>query len=155
MTALVDAVVTVAPVPFVAIVTFPIACIGECFAHVAKSAGFHSLRGIVFTHQHMWWRCRFRERRHWPTISMSDEDVWVLVVGWIASFRCFSFITWPGSPAKAKPVHTSLCKSIATNADVILAVVASAAVVVQLVLDIVLTTAPACYLGLRVQDGCT
>jgi len=50
MTALVDAVVTVTPVSFVAVIAFPIARVGECFAHVTKSAGFHSLRGIVFAH---------------------------------------------------------------------------------------------------------
>jgi len=86
---------------------------------------------------------------------MPDEDMWVLVVGWVASFGCFSFITWPGSPAKAKPVLASLCKSIATDADVIIAIIAPAAVVVQLVLDIILTAALACYMGLRVQDGRT
>lgn len=48
--ALIDAVVAVAPVPFVTIVAFPVACVCVCFADLAEDANFHPVLGVVFAH---------------------------------------------------------------------------------------------------------
>jgi hypothetical protein len=152
MMALVDAVITIAPVAFIAIVALPIACICERFAHVTEHANLNSLFGIVLAHQHMWWCCRFCERRHRPAIPMSNEDMGMLVVWWISSFWCFSFITWPGGPAKTKPVLASLSEAVAADANVVLAIITSSAVVVKLILYVVLSAALTCYVWLGVDD---
>ena len=48
--ALVNAIIAIAPVAFVAVVAFPVAGIGVGFAVFAEDAEFHSLLGIVFAH---------------------------------------------------------------------------------------------------------
>ena len=53
MTALIDAVVAVAPLAFVAIVALPVACIRERFADIAKHSDFLPLLRVVFAHERM------------------------------------------------------------------------------------------------------
>jgi hypothetical protein len=55
--ALVDAVIAVAPVSFIAVVALPVACIGISFAHIAEDADLHPLFGVILAHEHMGWRC--------------------------------------------------------------------------------------------------
>jgi hypothetical protein len=152
MVTLINAVVTIAPVAFVAIVAFPIACIGVRFAHVTEHANLNSLTRVVLAHQHMWRCCGFCERRHRPTIPMSDKNMWMLMVRWITPCRCFSFVTWPSSPAKTEPVLAPLAETVAADAEIVLAIVTSSTVVMKLVLYVVLSTALTCYLGLGVND---
>jgi hypothetical protein len=149
--ALVDAIIAIAPVAFVAVVAFPVACICVRFAHVAEHANFHPFFGVVLAHQHMWRCCRFRERRHWPTIPVTDKNMWMLMVRWITPCRCFSFVTWPSGPAKTEPMLAPLAVTVAADAEVVLAIIAPSTVEMKLVLYVVLPTALTCYLGLRVD----
>jgi hypothetical protein len=139
--ALVDAVIAVAPVAFVTVVAFPVACIGIGFAHIAKDANLHPLFGVIFAHEYMWRCCGFCERRCRPAITMPNKDMRMLMVWRIASIRRLSFVTWPSSPPKTKPMLASLAETIATDTDVVLAIITPSAVVVQLILYAMLTTA--------------
>jgi hypothetical protein len=147
----VNAVITIAPVAFIAIVALPIACICKRLAHVTEHTNLHSLFGVVLAHEHMWWCCGFCERRRWPAIPMPNQDMRMLVIRWIASFRCFSFVTWPRGPAKAEPVLTPLAEAVAADANVVLAIITSSAVVVKLVLYVILPAALTRYVWLGID----
>lgn len=54
MTSLVDAVVAEAPVAIIAVVAFPVAGIGKCFASVTKDTAFQAFVWIVFAPEYMW-----------------------------------------------------------------------------------------------------
>lgn len=75
------------------------------------------------------------------------------MVGWIASFGCFSLITRPCCPAKSKPMLTAFTEAVAADTDAILASIAAATVVVQLVLNVTLVAALACNVGLVIENG--
>ena len=149
--ALIHAVVAVTPVALVAVVTFPVTGVGVGFANFAEDTYFDALLGVVFAHEDVRWRAGLCERRHGSTVAMADQDVWVLVVGWIPPFWCFSFIARPCGPAETEPVFTSLAQTITADADVVLATIAASAVVVQLVLDVALVTALARDVGFCVE----
>lgn len=150
--ALVDAIIAIAPVAFIAIVALPVAGIGICLAHVAEDADFDPFLGIVLAHEHMWRCCGLCQWRHGSAISMPDEDMGVLVVWRIATFGGFSFVSWPGSPAKPIPMLASSAETVAAEAYVILSIVATSTVVVKLVLYVVFTTSLARYVRLVVQN---
>jgi hypothetical protein len=58
MLSLVDAVIAEAPVAFVTIVAFPVASIAEGLTCIAENTFFEPFLGVIFTHEHMWWRRR-------------------------------------------------------------------------------------------------
>jgi hypothetical protein len=152
VTPLVDAIVAIAPVAFVAIVTFPVAGVGVCLAHVAEDANLYPLLGVVLTHEHMGGCRGFGQGRHGSAISMPDQDMRVLVIGRITTLWCFSLISGPSSPAKAIPVLASSAKAVAAKTDVVLSTIAASTVVVKLVLYVVFGTTLACYTRLFIQD---
>jgi hypothetical protein len=81
---------------------------------------------------------------------MPNENMRVLVVRRVAALWCFSFVSWPGSPAKSIPVLASFAKAVATKTYIILSIVATSTIVVKLILDVVLSTVPTCNVRLCV-----
>lgn len=77
----------------------------------------------------------------------------MLCIQRVAALRSLSFIAQPCSPTKAEPVLASLAESEAAQADVVVTVVAPLTVVVQLVLNVVLTARPAQHMGFGIEDG--
>jgi hypothetical protein len=53
MTALIDAVVAVTPLAFIAIVALPVACIRKRFTDVAKHSNFLPFLRVVLAHERM------------------------------------------------------------------------------------------------------
>ena len=53
MTALVDAVVAVTPLAFVAVVALPVTCIRERFTDIAEDSDFLPFLRVVFAHERM------------------------------------------------------------------------------------------------------
>ena len=155
MMALVNAIIAIAPVAFVAVVALPVAGIGVCLAHVAEDSNFHPFPGIVLAHKHMWRRCRFCQWCHRPAIPMSNKDMGVLMIWRIATFGCFSFVSRPGSPAKPIPMLASSTEAVAAEAYIILSIIATFTVVVKLVLYVILTTSLARYVRLVVHNRST
>jgi hypothetical protein len=141
MSTLIDAVVAIAPFPFVAILALPVTRVRECFADVAENASFKSLSRVVFAHQDMRRSVGFGERSQRSSISVSSEYVRVFVIRAIASFWGLSFIACPCCPSKAKPMFASFSQAEATQADVVVAIVAASTVVVQLILNVLFATA--------------
>lgn len=152
VSALIHAVVAVAPVALVAVVAFPVTGVGVGFADFTEDADLNSLLGVVFAHEDVRWRAGLCERRHGSTVAVADQDMWMLVVWGIASFWCFSFVARPCCPAETEPVFTSLPETIAADADIVVASVATSTVVVQLVLDIALVATPACDVRFCVEN---
>jgi hypothetical protein len=151
MVALVDTVIAVTPVAFIAVVALPITGIGIGSANIAESAYFYPLLRIVFAHEHMRRGCGFRKWRHWSTITMPNENVWVFVVGWVASFRRFSFVTRPSGPSEPEPMLASFAETIAAQADVVPALITTATVVMELVLYAVFPAALTRYVWLCIK----
>jgi hypothetical protein len=151
MVALVDTVITVTPVAFIAVVALPITGVGIGSAYVAESAYLYPLLRIVFAHEHMRRGRGFGEWRHWSTIPMPNEDMRVFVVGWVASFRRFSFVTRPSGPSEPEPVLASFAETIAAQTDVVPAIITTAAVVMELVLYAVFATALTRYVWLCIK----
>jgi hypothetical protein len=124
VSSLVDAVVAIAPVPFVADVAFPVACVGECFARVTEDSLLESLRGVVFAHEYMR-RCRrFSQWRYGRSISVTRQDMRILVTWRIPTLWTAMLVSRPGSPAKAEPVLAPFTGTIATMTEIILPIVA-------------------------------
>lgn len=149
--ALIDAVVAVAPIAFITVVALPIAGIGIRSANVTEDAYFYSLLGIVLAHEHMRWGRRFRQRRHWSAIPMSNENMWVFMIRWIASFGRFTFVTRPSGPSKAVPVLASFAETIAAETEIVLAIVTTAAVVVEFILYAIFPATLARYMWFCVE----
>ena len=145
---LINAIIAIAPVAVVAIVTFPVAGVGVCLAHIAEDANFYPLLGVILAHEHMWWCRGFRQGRHGSAISVPDQDMGMLVIGRITTLWCFALIPGPSSPTKAVPMLASSAKTIAAKTHVVLATIAASTIVVKLVLYVVFTTALACHMGL-------
>ena len=51
--ALVNAIIAIAPVAFVAVVALPVACIRECFTDIAEDSDFLPFLWVVFAHERM------------------------------------------------------------------------------------------------------
>jgi hypothetical protein len=153
MLSLIHTVVAEAPVPLVAKITFPVARIGERLAGVAEDTFFEPVLGIVFTHEHMGRGQRLCQWRYWYAISISGQNVWWLEVGWISCLWAIALVLCPCCPPKAEPVLTPFACTIATMAYVILPIVASRAVIVKLVLDVIFQAMLTCNLRFGVQYG--
>jgi len=150
VSALVDTVVAEAPVAFHAIVAFPVAVIGEGFAERAEDAFVEAMVWVVFTHEDVGRREGLSERREWSSIAAARKDVWLVKVGRIASLGAVAFVECPSCPAKAEPVLAALSGSVAAEANVIRAIVAFRAVVVEFMLDVVFCAVLAGHMWLAV-----
>lgn len=155
MMSLINAIVAIAPVAFVAIIALPVAGVGVRLTHVAENSNFHPLLGIILTHKYMWRCCRFSQGCHWPAIPVSDENMGMLMIWRIATFRRFPFVSWPSSPAESIPMLASSAKAVATETYVVLPIIATCTIVVKLVLYVILSAALACYVRLGVQNRST
>lgn len=140
MASLIDAVVAKPPVALVTIVALPITSIGICLAHVAEDTRLQSMSWILATYEHMRGRQGLGEWGQWTAITVSNENVWMFVVWWIASFWSLSLVQWPRGPAEAEPMVASFAAAIAADADVVVATKAPCTGVVEFVLDVILGT---------------
>jgi hypothetical protein len=64
----------------------------------------------------------------------------LFMIGEIPTLRTVALVPGPGCPAKAEPVLAPLTITIAAKTEIIVAVVATRAVIVELVLDVLLAT---------------
>ena len=137
MASLVDAVIAVSPFPFVAVVAFPITCVRPLATDVAEHTSLQSLIRIIFARKCAW-RCNaIGELELRFPILVSTEDVRILVGRRVTTGRSFLLIEWPGSPAKAIPVLAAFLGAIAGLAEVVGAIVATGAVVMQVVFYVI------------------
>lgn len=154
MPSLVDTVVAKTPIAIIAIVAFPVACIGKGLASVAKDAAFQAFLWIVFASEYMWRDRRFCEWCGWSAIPVSNEYMRLLVVWWVAIFGCLLLVSSPCCPTKAKPVLATLSLTITTDAYVERAIIAPCTIVVELILDMIFVTTLAGQVWLRIQGRC-
>lgn len=136
--ALVDTVVAVTPFAFVAVVTFPVAGVCERFADVTEDTSFLPLLRVVLAHECMWRGGRFNKLCERPSIPLPGEHMRMLTVGWIAALGCVALVAKPGCPAKSKPMLAAFAVAEAAQTNGVIAALASLAVVMQLVLDMIL-----------------
>ena len=140
--ALVDTIVAEAPAAFVADIAFPVAGVGVGLAHVAEDSCFEAARRVFGC------CCGARLGGYigGPFVSVADENVRMFVVRRVAFWRRFLFVLYPRCVAEAEPVLAAFALPVALQTDVVVAIVASCAVVVEVVFDMCLAAAVADYL---------
>jgi hypothetical protein len=116
MSALVYTVIAIAPGTFVADIALPITTVRKCFAYFTENAGFQSLGGLISGHQSMRRSSRFSEWCGRSSISVADQDMRILMIWGISSWRRPSFIQRPSCPPKAIPVFTAFAGTVAAEA---------------------------------------
>jgi hypothetical protein len=121
---LVYTIIAEAPVTFIAIVAFPIASVAEGLACIAEDAFFEPLLGVIFTHEHMWWCWRLRQRSQRYAVPMSSQHMRLLVAWRISTFWLVAFITCPSCPSKAEPMLATFSSTIATVTEIEIAIIA-------------------------------
>jgi hypothetical protein len=67
----------------------------------------------------------------------------MFIVGRVAAQWCLSFVAGPCCPAEAVPVFAAFARAIARKAEIVSTVIASRAVVVQVVLNMLFATSVA------------
>lgn len=69
---------------------------------------------------------------------MASEDVRVLSVRRVTTWRSLAFVAQPRRPAEAKPMPAAFAKPEAAQADTVITIVAPLTIVVQLILNVIL-----------------
>jgi hypothetical protein len=133
---LVDARVAESPFAFVACVTFPVTRVGERIADVAEHPRLQSIRRIVFANKRAWGGGRSGEEAQWSSVSMAYENMGGFMVWRISVRWCLSFVSGKCGPAEAKPVLAAFACAIAVQTEIVWAVIAAWAVVVEVIFDV-------------------
>jgi hypothetical protein len=130
MASLVDAVIAVPPLPFIAIIALPITRICPCTADIAEHTGLQSPIRIIFASQRARRCSALGKRNLWLSKLVAPEDVRVLMGRRVSAGWSLFLVEGPGSPAKAVPVLAAFLSTVAGSAEVVGAIVAAGAVVV-------------------------